>query len=317
MVLRFWIWSLRRDCASLSEYPSPLAKSSVLLVWATGNGRWQHTSFEFELPAEDVHQQLHNGIHRGQRVREEKESNHNRLFLEETERLVQGLVVHKRREQREDVEHVCLSNQKQLGSVVQAPVAELMAQDSNHLIRLALLDQSIIDHNVLLPRQSIEVGIAMSTALAAIDNIQGMEREVQFLSKRLDPSLQLTRLKGRELVEQRQDNDRVDGDGKDLDEDSEQPEIVEERVPSPLDDLHHGADKRSTQHNAQSLTLQHVRNPELDSLLVEPEFLLQHERLIVRDREPENRADDVEYEQEEQRLRDLALESRREVPCQP
>lgn len=66
------------------------------------------TSLEFKSTAENVHQQLDHRIHRCQSIREQEESDHDGLFVEETERLVQGLVVDEDREQREDVEHVRL-----------------------------------------------------------------------------------------------------------------------------------------------------------------------------------------------------------------
>lgn len=106
------------------------------------------TGLEFELAAEDVHQQLDHGIHRCQSVGEQQESNHNGIFIVEPECLVQGLVVHKGREKSEDVEHVellsgqlgalCilyvimktgtyLSNSKELRSVAELPVTKLVA----------------------------------------------------------------------------------------------------------------------------------------------------------------------------------------------
>lgn len=200
--------------------------------------------------------------------------------------------------------------------MAKTPVTKLMGQDSNHFFRLALLNQGIIDNNVLLPRQAVEVGIAVSTALAAIDNIQLVEREIQLLSKSLDASLQITRLKRRELVEQREDDDRVNGDGKDLDEDGEEPQVVEERVASLLDDLQNSADDRSSQHNTQRLALDHIRNPQFERLLVESEFLLEDEGLVVRHGQGQNSADDIEPEEKQERLRDLALESGWEIPCQ-
>lgn len=111
MVLKFWIWSLRRDLASCSEYPSFWAKLSnvrLALRFLLTTGR-KHTSLEFEFTAKDVHQKLDHGIHWCQSIRKQEESNHDRLFLEETERLVQGLVVDENREECKDVEHVGLA----------------------------------------------------------------------------------------------------------------------------------------------------------------------------------------------------------------
>lgn len=131
-----------------------------------------HTGLKFELAAQDVHEKLDNSIHWCQSVREQEESNHDGLLVEETERLVQRLVVDEDREERKDVEHVrlqwsanflirnryeerekktYLSNTKQLGGVAQTPVTKFVTKNSNNLIRLTLFNQSVVDDNVLFP----------------------------------------------------------------------------------------------------------------------------------------------------------------------
>lgn len=183
-----------------------------------------------------------------------------------------------------------LSNAKQLGGVAQAPVAELVAQHSNNLLRFSLLDQGIIDDNVLLPWQAVEVGIAVGTALAAVNDVQLLEGEVKLLSEVLDTGLQCTRLEGRELVEQRQNDDGVDSDGEDLEEDSKEPQVVEERVIKLLHDLEHSTDDGSTENNSKHLSLEHIRDPKLEGLLVEAKLLLEHKSVVVGDRQRENSA---------------------------
>lgn len=78
--------------------------------------------------------------------------------------------------------------------MAQTPVTELVAQNGDHLLRLALLQQGIINYDVLLPGQTIEVSIAVGTALAAIDDVQLRERELELLGKVLDTGFDLTRL---------------------------------------------------------------------------------------------------------------------------
>jgi hypothetical protein len=191
-----------------------------------------------------------------------------------------------------------------------------MAQDGDHLLGLALLKQGVVDNNVLLPGQTVEVSIAVGTTLAAINDVQLRERELELLGKVLNTGLDLTRLQRGQLVEQGQNSDGVDSDGEDLDEDSKEPQVVEERVTSLLDDLEDGADNWSSQNNTQHLALEHIRYPQLESLLVETELLLQHKCVVVRDRKREDSAENVETEDEQKRLRDLALESIGEVPRQ-
>lgn len=192
-----------------------------------------------------------------------------------------------------------MSDTKQLCGVAQAPVTKLVTQDSNDLFWLTLLDKGIIDHNVLLPRQTVEVGVAVSTPLAAIDDVQLLEGEAQLLCQVLDASLEFTGFQGRELVEQRQDHDRVDGDSEDLDKDTKEPEVVEERVARLLDDLEHSTDDRATQDDTQQLTLKHVRHPELDCLLVETELLLENEGVVVRYGKRQEGGDYIEGEEEQ------------------
>lgn len=169
---------------------------------------------------------------------------------------------------------------------------------------------------MLLPGKSKEVGIAVSTALATIDNVQFLKGEIQLPGQVLNTSLELARLQRRQLVKQRQDGNRINGDSKDLHEDTKEPQVVEERVTGNLDDLKHRTDNRSSQNNSEHLTLEHIRNPELQCLLVEPEFLLKDESAVVRDRQRQDRADNVETKDKDKRLRDFTLEPRREVLSQ-
>lgn len=186
-------------------------------------------------------------------------------------------------------------------------MTKLMAQDGNHFLRLTLFNQSVVDDNVLLPRQSVKVGIAVSTPPATVNHVEIVKREIQLLSQTLETRLDLPVRKRREFIEQRQDHDGINGDGKDLDENAEQPQIEEERVPSLLHDLEHGTDDRRSQNHPENLALEHIRNPQLNGLLVEPEFLFQNEGAIVRNRQRENSANNVEHKDKNQCLRDLAL----------
>lgn len=238
------------------------------------------------------------------------------MLLDETERLVHRLVVDEDGEKSKDVEHVELRDTEELGGVAQAPVTKFVAQNSDNLLGLALLKQGIVDDNVLLPWQTVEVGVTVGTALATVDNVEFREGELQLLGQVLDTGLDVTRLQGRKLVEQRQDNDRVDGDSEDLNKDAEEPQVVEERVTSSLNDLENSADDRSSEDNSEHLTLEHIRNPETERLLVESKLLLKHEGVVVRDRKRENRRQNVETENEDQSLTDFALESTREVSRQ-
>lgn len=209
-----------------------------------------------------------------------------------------------------------LSNTKELGGVAQTPVTKFMTQNRDNFFRLTLLNQSVVDDNVLLPGQSKEVGVAVSTALATVDDIQFLQGEFQLAGEVLDASLESTGLQRRQLVEQRQNRNGIDRNCKDLDENTKQPEVVEERVTGFLDNFEHGTDNRGSQDNAQHLTLEHVRQPELQRLLVKPELLLENERAVVRDWQRQERADDIEPEDKHKRLDDFTLEPSRKIPRQ-
>jgi hypothetical protein len=64
--------------------------------------------FEFVFSAEDVHQELDNSVHWGKSIGKEDEADDNWKFVVETEGLVEGSVVDKYGEERENVEEMRL-----------------------------------------------------------------------------------------------------------------------------------------------------------------------------------------------------------------
>lgn len=96
-----------------------------------------------------------------------------------------------------------MSDTEKLGGVTKTPMAQLMAQNSDNFLGLALFNQSIIDNYVLLPGEAIEICIAVRAPLASINNVQFLEREVQLLGQVLNASLNRAGLKRRQLVKQR------------------------------------------------------------------------------------------------------------------
>ena len=140
-------------------------------------------------------------------------------------------------------------------------MAELVGEDRHYFLCLAFLDQGVVDDDLFLPWQAVEVGVAVGTPFATINNVQSAQWEVEPLCKCFDPGLEVPSFQRGQLVEQGQDEDRVDSDGEHLDHDAEQPEIVEELRPGDLDDLEKGADEGCSQADHQSLPLKHVRYP--------------------------------------------------------
>ncbi len=133
-----------------------------------------------------------------------------------------------------------LGDAKEPRRVAEAPVAQLVREHGDDLLGLALLDEGIIDDNVLLPRESEEVGIAVGAALASVDDVQLAERELQLLRQVLDARLERARLQRRQLVEKREDGDGIDRDHEELEASSEQPEVVEKLIARPLHDGEEG-----------------------------------------------------------------------------
>ncbi len=173
-----------------------------------------------------------------------------------------------------------LRDAKELGGVAQAPVAELMGENSHNLLSLALLNQGVIDDNMLLPRETKEVGIAMGAALAAVNHIQLMQRELELLGQGLDVGLELAFLQGRQLVEEGQNGNGVDGNHEDLETSGEQPEIVEELVARLLDDGKETGENGRGKNEGDEVGLDHIRDKDLGRLLVEAELLFQNERVV-------------------------------------
>ena len=189
-------------------------------------------SLELISSAEDVHEKLDDGVHRRKSVREEDESDYDGEFLVEPEGFVERTVVYEDGEQGKYIEEVRLSNvnlvhsdiwkyaylgdAKEPRGVPETPMSKFVCQDCYNLLRLALLDQGVVDDNVLLPWHTKEIGVAVSTSFATINDVQLVERELQALGKCFDASLQLARFERGEFVEQGKDRDGIDGDHKDL-----------------------------------------------------------------------------------------------------
>jgi len=92
------------------------------------------------------------------------------------------VVVDEDGEESEHVEQLRLREEEQLGRVSHFPVTQLVSKNSLDLFGVRLLNQGIVDDNLLLPRQTGEVGVTVSTTLAAIDDLQFRERKVETLS---------------------------------------------------------------------------------------------------------------------------------------
>lgn len=195
-----------------------------------------------------------------------------------------------------------LGNHKQPAGVSQLPVSKLVGENSNDLLSLALLNQSIEQDDMFLPGHSKEISIAVGASLAAIDDVELVQGELELSSQGLDTGLQLTLLQGRELVKQGQDGNRVDGNHEHLQTSRKHPEVEEELVTSLLDDSEESRQNRRDESDSQEVGLDQIGNKQLGGLFVEPEFLFQNEVVVDVGRERENLLDDDEGQDKDNRM---------------
>ena len=188
------------------------------------------------------------------------------------------------------------------------PVAQLVRKNRNDLLRLALLNQRVVNDNVLLPRQTKEVRVAVRAALAPVNHVQLMQRELQALGQRLDAVLELPLLQRRQLVEQRENGDRVDCNHEDLETGGEGPEVEEELVTGALDDGEETGQDGRREDEREQVGLDHIGDEELGRLLVESEPFFQDECMVDGRREREGLVEKHESEDKDDRLRDFSLE---------
>ena len=266
----------------------------------------KHTGLEFKSPAEDVHQELHDRVHGGQDIGKEDEADDDGKLLVEAKGLVEGTVVDEDGEEGEYVEHVEFRDAHQLCCVSQFPVSELVAQHRDDFLGVGFLDQCVVDYNVFLPRETIEICIAVGAALAAVNDIEFGEGEAKAFGQGFDAGLELAFFKRRELVEEGEDSDGVDGDCEDLNADAEEPEVVEEAVAGLLDDGEEPAEQGGTENDEKGLRLEEIGKEESRGLFVEAEFLLENEGAVPGYGEIKDRADEVEDEKEEECMGNFA-----------
>lgn len=202
-----------------------------------------------------------------------------------------------------------LGDAEEASRVTQLPVTKLMGKDSDDLLALALLNQGIVDDNVLLPGETKEVGVGVGAALAAVNDVELVQGELEAGSESLDTGLELAILEGRQLVEQRQDSDRVDGDHEDLETSSEGPKVVEELVASLLNDSEETGEDRGCEDKGQELRLEQVGNEELGSLFVEAKLFFEDEGMVNRRGQAENLADNHEGQDEDNGVTDFTSEA--------
>jgi hypothetical protein len=173
-----------------------------------------------------------------------------------------------------------------------------MRQHSFNLLVRGLFQECIVDDDLLLPGQASEVGVAVRGAFGAIDNVQLRKWELEFSRQCFDGFLQRARFERLEFVKQRNDEDGVDGDGDQADGKREDPEVVEEARPGLFDDGKHSSANWCPKGNGQSLSLELIHQPQVQRHLVESKGFLEHEVVVVGERQLHDRIDEAEEEEE-------------------
>ncbi len=75
------------------------------------------------------------------------------------------------------------------------PVTELVRKDRYNLLGLTLLNKGIVNDDMLLPRHSEEVCVAVRTSLTSINDVELVKRELQPFSQCFDTCLEVSRFK--------------------------------------------------------------------------------------------------------------------------
>lgn len=194
--------------------------------------------------------------------------------------------------------------------MAQFPVTKLVSQDRENLVSFGLFQQSIVDDNVLLPRQTVEEGIGVSAALAAVNDVQLVQGEVEPSSQFVDLCLELAILERRQLVEQRLDKGRIQSRHENLNGGGEDPSVKDKLVASLLDDLEETSEDGGHQDGSQEVGLEDIGDEQAGRLLVEAKLFFQDKGAVDLGRQTESLLDEHKGEDEDDGVGDFAGEAR-------
>ncbi|KAH3670907.1 hypothetical protein OGAPHI_000618 [Ogataea philodendri] len=221
-----------------------------------------------------IHGKLKNSVNRLKNVTKQQETNNNRLFLKESETLVQRLVVDESCKHGEDSKDVDLVDGQHLGCVRQSPMADLVSQNSNNLLDLGRCNQSIVNDNLLrTPWQTKEVSVGMRRSLGTVYNKDFVQRELVLLGQFFNLQLELAVFQRLDLVEQWLDEFWIDNNHKDLNKEQEHRQVIHELVAEIVDNLQESSKNWTSESCHDGQFLQRVGEPELVSEFVESVLL--------------------------------------------
>lgn len=131
-------------------------------------------------------------------------------------------------------------------------MSQLVGEDSFDLLRFGLLNQGVEDDDVFAPGQAEEIGVTMRAALASINLVEVLEREVEFRGECLCPGTEITIFERRQLVEERLDDGWVEQDHDELEADHECHEPRNESVSGPFEYVEEGGEERRAEDDAET-----------------------------------------------------------------
>merc|ERR1719458_864540 len=171
-----------------------------------------------------------------------------------------------------------------------------------------LFQKCVKEDNPLELEESVEVGIAVAGPLATL-NVELVQWERDGGSKAFNLSLEFAFRHWRVFVKERRNEVRIDGHQEEGDEDDEAPEIDEEVVAAPVDNLDHTGQNRRLDRLAHQELFDLVHCKEAWGLLVEPVILLHHKGAVDGEGEGGDGGEDGEIEGEQERGENLTVSS--------
>ena len=138
---------------------------------------------------------------------------------------------------------------------------------SLEFVSLRFFQKGVEQNDSLESEESVEVSVAVGRPLGAFDDEKLVERKLDFRGKIFNFFSQFTFRQRCVLVEQRRDEFRVDDHHEEGEADDEEPEVDEEVVAAPLNDLDDGGHQRKSDHLGQEERLDLVLGVKSGGLL--------------------------------------------------
>ena len=167
-----------------------------------------------------------------------------------------------------------------LDHMAHAEVAEFVREDGFDLRNVEARQQGVEEHDALGFAEAGEIGVAMAAALAAVHHEQALRGETAAGNQAFDALLHLAFLHGRELVEQRGNEGRVDRQHQRIEHDPDHPDIQPPVFTHAGHQPEHREQQRQAEQRADHCVLDQISKVHSQGHLVEPEAALNAEGAI-------------------------------------